>query len=230
MTNASNESSVAQWLISRLLQRGAENFGYTHPRDGRFFPLYPDPRTLMTDRKWLAVATGAITALVHQEVTMRNRTTVCGVATGGIPFATLAAYALGLPFTCLYPRSQKSREPLFYSWPKIGHKLILVDDASGIGLTKLPAVRRLRAESWEVVLVSLQAQRHPLVPEYAELDVRHAAVYDLMQFVTVAVETGQITTKFADCCRLWIADADRWDAEIGRAGYEAAMRGCPIFR
>ena len=146
-----------------------------------------------------------------------------------MPFAALAASRLGRPLACAYPRPIGSNEPILYASPPPGAEILLIDDATGIGLTKLPIVRFLRSEGHRVELLSLQEQGRALVPTYGELGVSHRAVYNCRHVLDVAAELGLITSGLANTCHAWLVDADAWDHDVGEKRFLADCAGSAVF-
>jgi hypothetical protein len=208
------------WLIDRMLSQGTEIFGYRHPRDGRFFPIYPDPRRLLADREWVEQAARALVS----QIPSGEDVSVCGVATGGITLATAVAEHLGTMSHVVYPRPPGDNAPFCYTSLSHSLPLLLVDDATGIGLTKLRLVETLVSSGYKVRLLSLQAQGRGLVPRYGQLRVDHRCVYSCVDLVERALSVTLISPSMAATCLHWIRDAASWDHTVGPGGFAVAAK------
>jgi orotate phosphoribosyltransferase len=98
---------------------------------------------------------------------------LCGVATGAIILAAAVAGHLGAVAHVGYPRPAGDDVPFCYTRLSHAVPLLLIEDATGIGLTKLRLVEALVVSGHQVRLLSLQTQGRDLVRRYAALRVAH---------------------------------------------------------
>jgi uridine monophosphate synthetase len=86
----------AKSLIKNLYSIGAIQFGNFKLKSGKFSPYYVDLRILISYPKLLNLACNLISELIKNQSTPKP-TMLCGIASAGIPIATILGQKVNLP-------------------------------------------------------------------------------------------------------------------------------------
>ena len=145
MTSAEISSAVA----SLLLESGAIHVSGDQPfilAAGWASPVYVDARLLFGNHKYRQRLVEIAVDYVNANVPVTAFDTIVGADTAGIPIASLLADRLGRPFRYVRKRPLGiGRNAQVEGGAVDGHKVLLVDDLTTDGGSKLNFVRGLRA-------------------------------------------------------------------------------------
>lgn len=161
-----------QQLLDLFIDEHAYELGVVSLRSGRVFPVFPEPRHLLLSPYAMQV----IASLLLQVWPHFQFDRICAVATAGIPFASYACTQGNIPLCYAFPQPRPQRNSLqtyfsaFIELPLCPPlRLLLVDDASGWGQTKLPLIQGLYHEGWSITgILSVIEQGRGYLPWYQE--------------------------------------------------------------
>ena len=137
--------SEVERLVTRiLLESGAVLFGEFRLASGRVSHVYVDLRRVLGFprhfRTIVSLMSGEVAKLVKEDDAV-----VAGVATGGIPWATAVAVALGLPLAYVRPPKGHGTERSVEGADVSGKEVVLIDDVATSGGSLLSSVEALRS-------------------------------------------------------------------------------------
>ncbi|QOI97723.1 MAG: orotate phosphoribosyltransferase [Flammeovirgaceae bacterium] len=138
---------------------------------------------------------------------------IAGVATAGIPQGALVADTLGLPFA--YVRSSPKDhglENLIEGRINPQQKIVVVEDLVSTGGSSLKAVEALRKAGAEVLgMVSIFTYGFDIAQSnFYNANVSLVSLSDFSHLLTVAVETGYITSNQLVSLKAWRFDPSGW--------------------
>ena len=174
-----------------LIEHGAVLLGQASPRSGRLLPVYPDPRRLVSN----PIAMKAIARCLLSEMRDLTFDYVCAVATSGISFAAYSCQEGGLRLSYTHNPAGARSWKLVPCLPSGSHLLIL-DDASGWGRTKLPAVRALIEQGYAVTdILSVSELGVPPTPWYRKRGIKMHSLVDARTILQRMREMGRISRR-----------------------------------
>jgi orotate phosphoribosyltransferase len=144
---------------------------------------------------------------------------VAGVATAGIPQATLVADRLGLPLA--YVRAQAKehgRQNRIEGRIDPGQRVVMVEDLVSTGGSSLTAVEAVR-EAGAVVTAVIAVFTYGLPAAdraFAASDVPLRALVDLETLLAQAAAGGMLDAAEIDVVRRWRQDPQGWQEAAGR--------------
>jgi len=141
--------SIAEKLleIKAVFLRPNDPFTWT---SGMQSPIYCDNRISLSDSDTRTLIKESFVKLIHAK--FPDAQCIAGVATAGIPQATLVADALNLPM--VYVRSSAKghgRENLIEGKLEAGSKVVVIEDLVSTGGSSLEATKHLQAEGAQVL-------------------------------------------------------------------------------
>jgi len=168
-------------LARALVENNALLLGDFTLSSGKKSPVYIDMRALLSSPRGYRVAATALAAAIAS-CTGVGDYCVAGVATGGIAWATLAAYMLGLPSG--YVRAGRKPHGLSRSVEgcRGASRVVVVDDVATTGGSLLSAVKALRENGYSVEAAAVLVDR--------EQGAREALTGIGVQFCSVTTLTG----------------------------------------
>lgn len=134
--------------LSRILHKiGAIKFGTFKLTSGRISPYYIDLRVVPSFPEALQQVSVIYVKLIETELGTQNFERIAGIATAGIPFASLVAYRVKKPFLYIRRRTKMhGRERRIEGMIMPGDRVLLVDDLITTGLSLRKAAKAIRAE------------------------------------------------------------------------------------
>lgn len=179
-------------IASSLYEVGGVKFGEFTLTSGKTSPYYVDLRIVPSYPELFDMVTEFCADLVEREI--GNDYKIAGVPTGGLPYATLVSYKLGLPL--LYVRKKKKshgREKGVEGEFEEG-EVVLIDDVTTTGGSIKEAAETVREEKGKVNHAVVILDRE----EEAEKELETAGVslhscFKISELVKHLKENGKIT-------------------------------------
>lgn len=205
--------NIAQEVASHLLQINAIKLSPQNPftwASGIKSPIYCDNRLILS---YPAVRTAVKKALQANCKHFGDYDLVAGVATSGIPFATLLSDATDEPMVYVRNKpkghgTQKMTEGKF----EAGQKVLVIEDLISTGGSCLRAVENLRADGLEVIGVLAIFSYN--FDEAADNFAKHNCAYHtLSNFPTLldeATSANYIASSDLDSINKWIKNPKQW--------------------
>ncbi len=187
---------AAAGLLARLLARcGALLVGEFKLSSGAVSPVYIDARRLLGDPEARAAVSSMLAA--HAAEIMDEVDVVAGMATAGIPWATLLASMYGKPLAYVRSRSkQHGLGRLLEGAECRGKRVLLVDDVATTGGSLLRGVAAVRGEGGVVDYALVIVDRGQGAAErLSEEGVRLLALATLKDILASMLEAGLLSEK-----------------------------------
>ena len=194
--------SPSKSIAHQLLEIGAvkldvnEGFIWT---SGIVSPIYCDNRIINSKVDVRSDVISAFSNLVlehYMKDAQHDVQIIAGVSTGGIPYGSLIADRLKLPF--IYVREKRKEHGLkkmVEGYYETGNRVILIEDHISTGVSSIGAVKALREEGLELVaLLSIMTYRFKEAEEaFKNEGIEYNSLCDLDTILEVAKEEGKIT-------------------------------------
>lgn len=211
--------SSARILADKLLEISAVKLQPELPfvwGSGWNSPIYNDNRRILSYvdvRNFVKVRMASIILEKYQEAEV-----IAAVSTSAIPFGTLVADALGLPF--IYVRStpkDHGLENLIEGDLQLGKKVVMIEDIVATGAGSIKASETIRFSACEVLgCVCVLNYEFPFTVKRlrdAEIHVDALCNYDTL--VEAAVDIKYILPTQENTLKEWRKDPANWVAERG---------------
>ncbi|MGK4179855.1 orotate phosphoribosyltransferase [Lapidilactobacillus dextrinicus] len=206
--------NMANLIASDLLQIKAVSFSPNSPytwASGIKSPIYTDNRlTIAYPRIREQIATGLANIIA---TTFPQVSVIGGVATAGIPHATLVSQNLNLPL--IYVRSQakdhgKGRQ--IEGQLQAGDQVILIDDLISTGGSVLKAVAAVRAQNIDVLGVAaiFSYQLPDAVENFRSANVPLVTLTDYDHLIQQATQQHYLATSDVAAVQQWRQDPWHW--------------------
>lgn len=140
--------NIKEKIAAALLECGAVFLSPNEPftwASGIKSPIYCDNRVTLSYPQVRNLVTDSFVKLIKSENGLKEVEIIAGVATSGIPYATLVADKLNLPM--VYVRSsakEHGRENLIEGKLSKGQKVVVIEDLISTGGSGLRAIEALR--------------------------------------------------------------------------------------
>lgn len=199
--------SIKSEIAAKLLQIGAV---FLRPNDmftwasGIKSPIYCDNRITLSYPELRTQIKKAFVTLIKEK--FPNVEVIAGVATAGIPQASLVADALELPL--IYVRSSSKdhgRTNQIEGILEPGSKIVVIEDLISTGGSSLKAVEALRNSGAEVLgLVAIFTYNlEQAKTNFANARLSHYALSDYETLIATALELKIISKEDLDTLRVW---------------------------
>lgn len=206
--------NMANLIASDLLQIKSVSFSPNSPytwASGIKSPIYTDNRlTIAYPRIREQIATGLANIIA---TTFPQVSVIGGVATAGIPHATLVSQNLNLPL--IYVRSQakdhgKGRQ--IEGQLQAGDQVILIDDLISTGGSVLKAVATVRAQNIDVLGVAaiFSYQLPDAVENFRSANVPLVTLTDYDHLIQQATQQHYLATSDVTAVQQWRQDPWHW--------------------
>lgn len=206
--------NMANLIASDLLQIKAVSFSPNSPytwASGIKSPIYTDNRlTIAYPRIREQIATGLANIIA---TTFPQVSVIGGVATAGIPHATLVSQNLNLPL--IYVRSQakdhgKGRQ--IEGQLQAGDQVILIDDLISTGGSVLKAVAAVRVQNIDVLGVAaiFSYQLPDAVENFRSANVPLVTLTDYDHLIQQATQQHYLATSDVTAVQQWRQDPWHW--------------------
>lgn len=202
-------------LLDLFIDEKAYGLGVQSLRSARILPVCPDPRLLVSSPQ----ALGYCAHLLAQQFSCFQFDAVCAIATAAIPFAAVATTIAQVPLTYVFPIPRQARNTLRGSYELEGHvpqsaRLLIIDDASGWGLTKLPVLQRLYTQGWQISgVLSVIDLRVPYHHWYAEHDIPCVALSSARALLERLFDRQLVSSALYRLAISWFEFQKEWTPE-----------------
>lgn len=174
-------------------------------------PIYCDNRTLLSFPHEREFVKSELCNIIFEQFEQAD--VVAGVATAGIPWATMAADQLKLPL--VYVRSKAKEHGLgrlIEGSYKEGQRVVVVEDLVSTGNSALSIIDILKAASLQVIgLVSIFNYQFEEADQlWANHGIPYTALTDYSTTVEVAVQQKYISEHVQDSLMLWRQNPKSW--------------------
>lgn len=208
---------IANLIASDLLDINAVTLRTTPPftwASGIKAPIYTDNRlTIAYPRVREQIAVGLTRTIAEQ---YPDATVIGGVATAGIPHATLVAANLNLPL--IYVRAKpkdhgqgKQTEGKLTATDKV----VLIDDLISTGGSVLNAAKAVQAAGATVlgICAIFSYQLPDATRNFAEAGINLTSLTDYDHLINAAVAHGHLPSSELDSVRQWRQDPWQWTGQ-----------------
>ena len=207
--------NIAGLIAEDLLNLAAVSFS-THPphtwASGILSPIYTDNRLTIAYPRVRGEIADGLSRIIEEN--FPEAQVIGGVATAGIPHATLVSDVLNKPL--IYVRSKpkdhgqgKQTEGRLEK----GDKVVLIDDLISTGGSVLKAAEAVRAEGVEVIGVAaiFSYQLPDAVKNFADAGIPLVTLTNFDHMIKQAVAKGYLDESEVDSVSTWKNDPWAWD-------------------
>lgn len=205
-----NQKAVAE----KLLQVGAVKLSPEKPftwASGWKSPIYCDNRRILSFPFVRDFIKSELCNVVFEQFPAAEL--LAGVATAGIPWGTMAADQLKLPFIYVRPKPKEhglgNQIEGFYT---AGQKVLVIEDLISTGNSSLQVVEVLRNAGVEVVgMVSIFTYGFALADRaFTDAQVAYRSLTDYTNLISLAVEKGKLSPETETLLLNWRNDPANW--------------------
>lgn len=201
-------------LAERLFEIGAVTFSPAKPftwASGLLSPMYCDNRQTLAHPDLRTLIARSFEQILSEQGT--NPGAVIGVATGGIPHATVLAERLSLPLG--YVRSavkEHGMQNLVEGFCEEGARVVVVEDLISTGGSSIAAAKAASESGLRVEAVAaIFSYGFPMAKwAFAEEGIDLLAILHLDDLLSVAEEAGFLGSEDRATLEDWMADPVRW--------------------
>ena len=205
---------LAEKLAQKLLQIKAIKLSPQNPytwASGLKSPIYCDNRVTLS---FPEVRNLLVEGFIEKAKTISGVEVIAGVATAGIPHATLVADRLNLPLVYIRSKAKAhGRKNVIEGQLKEGAKVLVIEDLISTGGSSLQAVQDLRDAGAEVLatmaIFTYGFKRAELAFEKANCPLLTLTNYDYL--LKEAVESNYLDAKYLELLAQWKADPEKWE-------------------
>ncbi|MFA4818895.1 MAG: hypothetical protein WC621_03565 [Patescibacteria group bacterium] len=189
-------------------------------------PFYVETRWLFSNPKTLRIITEEMAKIIKQlDVDL-----IAGCEFAGVPIASALSLETNLSAVYLRKKPKEYGSKSAIVGKVSGSQAILIDDASGRGIGKEQFAKYLEEAEVRVTdMLVIYWTGHPLVPWYAENNVKHHQLIEFEDFAHYAYKVGYISQTLHDMIWDWWKDYNiekrsfdwkRWDMVFTQAKKE----------
>lgn len=176
-------------------------------------PIYCDNRITLSHPEERNFISRSLIELVDQ---VENVDVVAGVATAGIPYASIIAHMLEKPL--IYVRSASKghgRQNVIEGEYKPGQKILLIEDLISTGGSSLEAAEHLRQANLEVLqVIAIFTYRLPEAEKaFSQANLPYKTLCDYPALIDQAVEMGYVQEKDLQILKDWNQSPKTWKNE-----------------
>lgn len=198
-----------------LLEVGAVQINEKQPfqyASGLLGPIYTDNRLLMAHpHKW-EVVIDSFVYVITNVIGVQNFDVIAGIATSGIPHATLIAERLGLPMVYIELEGDKKH---IEGKIKKGDRVLLIEDHISTGGSVLSSAHVLKdagiITEWCLAIFTYGFQESKL--RFTNENVNLITLSDLSTLTSVATEMKYIGLEEKDSILAWSNNPELWASE-----------------
>lgn len=146
---------------------------------------------------------------------------VAGVATAGIPYASILAHMTEKPLVYVRSGQKKhGRQNVIEGYCKPGQRAIVVEDLISTGGSSLEAVSRLREAGLDVsdVIAIFTYELEEAKANFIEMNVRHHTLSHYQVLIRQAMDMDYITAEDLAILKEWNKSPKNWQHEQNNLG------------
>ena len=168
-------------------------------------PIYCDMRKLLSDVETRSDIIKSIANLIRQEGF--DNYVIVGVATAGIPWASLLAQSLNKPLAYVRP------EPKDHGMGKqiegnidVDQKVIIIEDLTSTGGSAIRSVEAIQTENIEVLsCYSICSYKSKLAKErFSELEIKHTFLFGIDEILQTAFSNQYLSLSEIELVQDWL--------------------------
>ena len=168
-------------------------------------PIYCDMRKLLSDVETRGEIINKIADLIERE--RFNNYVVVGVATAGIPWASLLAQRLNKPLAYVRPEPKDHGlgKQIEGSIEK-GQKVIVIEDLTSTGGSAIRSVEAIHSENIEVLsCYSICSYKSKLAKErFQELQIKHSFLFGIDEILQTALKNNYLSSTEIKLVEDWL--------------------------
>jgi orotate phosphoribosyltransferase len=205
--------NIAEGVAQKLLQINAIILSPQNPftwASGIRSPIYCDNRISLS---YPAIRTYILEALLDKSREFAPFDTVAGVATAGIPQASMIAHVKNLPLIYIRSSSKRhGRKNLIEGHVQPGSRILVIEDLISTGGSSLKAVDALRQAGHSVagVLAVFSYDLKIAQENFAKAGCRWGSLVNYRDILKVAEQEGIISETDTVVLNQWSADPENW--------------------
>jgi orotate phosphoribosyltransferase len=208
-----------------LLKAGVVRFASTEASyfrlaNNSLSPIYVDMRSLLGQpRPFDSIASLVAVHIQGMFPSLNERDAVVGIATGGIPYATLVANKLNMATGYIRKAAKEHGTGATLEGlgdPAPGSQLILLDDVTTDGQTKVPLIQAMRQYNKNFMLCYTIVDRNQGAGIMLRRD-HHVTLYSLTtmnSLLNTAALEGFATRGILDQVREYLSDPQSWPPNL----------------
>src|SRR5699024_9017174 len=176
-------------------------------------PIYCDNRITLSHPEERSFISRSLIELAGQA---EDYDVVAGVATAGIPYASIIAHMMEKPL--IYVRSSSKghgRQNVIEGSYESGQKILLIEDLISTGGSSLEAVRQLRLAQLDVLkVIAIFTYQLPDAEEgFEEAGLKYKALCDYETLIDQAAEMGYVQKSDLQILKDWNQSPKTWKNE-----------------
>lgn len=214
MQNPGKQFGFSKQIAHDLLQLGAVQLNVKEPFtwvSGIKAPIYCDNRVVNSDPKIRRRVVDAYVELIKEKFS--DVEVIAGIVTGGLPFGSLIADRLDLPF--IYVRQKPKEHGLkkqvegFYV---NGAKVVVIEDHISTGGSSIVAIEALQSEQLQILgLVSIMTYGFDKATKaFSDHNIEQYSLCNLDIVLEVALEEGRINGADKDSILAFRRVPEKW--------------------
>ncbi len=207
-------SNIAQKIAKALIKIKAVVLKPEDPftwASGWKSPIYCDNRKTLSFPEEREVISNELVALIKRDFPQTNL--IAGVATAGIPQASIIADRLGLPLVYVRDKSKShGMENQIEGTVNGGEKCVLIEDLISTGGSSIKAAKSLSSSGVEVLcLLSTFTYGFPQAEEnFNEAGYDFVSLCSYEELIPLALEEGIIKVEQLELLQNWRKDPGTW--------------------
>jgi orotate phosphoribosyltransferase len=199
--------TISEVLAEKLLQIKAIQLNPQNPftwASGIKSPIYCDNRIALSFPEVRNIIRDGLAELVNRDYPDAN--CIAGVATAGIPHATLVANALNLPMVYVRSKAKEhGRKNTIEGMLPEGAKVVVIEDLISTGMSSLAVVEKIRTENAKILSV-ISIFTYALEKSFQQFDFHKCefkALLDYPTLIAVARAKGYISSEDLNLLEEW---------------------------
>ena len=208
----------ARQVARALLEVGAVTFRPQKPfqwASGWLSPIYCDNRIILGYPKWREVVNDGLYRLVQARFPRGNA--IAGVATAGIPQASMLAYRMGLPLAYVRDRAkQHGKQNRIEGALPEGARVVVIEDLISTGGSSAQAVDALRERGYEVEgLLAIFSYGFEVARQtFAQRQLAFEVLTHWETLISCAREEGHLSEADETTLAAWRANPEGWRPSV----------------
>ena len=198
-----------------LLEIQAIKFNVQNPftwTSGIRSPIYCDNRIINSKVVIRDAVINAFCKIIKNEF-IEQTDIIAAVATGGIPYGTLVADRLNLPF--IYVREERKKHGLMKRVEghfNIGDRVVLIEDHISTGGSSMKAIEGLKDEGLELVsLLSIMTYGFKVADDlFSRENIKYESICNLDTILSVALQEGILNSNEIDTILKFRQSPNEW--------------------